>query len=117
MPESSTAISAATIEPCPPRSAYNPERSVSTPILAVLSWAIAPPLAANSSEAPSTSAEILFLISFSSCDFFSLFSDAEIGVKLVHVGLQFGVGETVDDLAVLDDVEAIRDRGCKAEIL
>jgi len=30
-------------------------------------------------------------------------SNAEIGVQLVHIGLQVGIGETVDDLAVLDD--------------
>src|SRR5258708_19168995 len=44
-------------------------------------------------------------------------SNAEIGVKLVHVGLQFRVGKAVDDLAVLDDVVAVSHRGGEAEIL
>src|SRR6185437_12385675 len=44
-------------------------------------------------------------------------SDTEIGVKLVHVGLQLGVGKAVDDLAVLDDVETVGHRRGEAEIL
>src|SRR5260370_16229574 len=44
-------------------------------------------------------------------------SDAEIGVELAHVGLQLRVGKTVDDLAMLDDVIAVRDGGCEPEIL
>ena len=38
-------------------------------------------------------------------------------MKLVHIGLQFRVGKTVDDLAVLDDVKAVGDRGSEPEIL
>src|SRR5713101_7033788 len=44
-------------------------------------------------------------------------SDAEIGVELVHIGRQLRIGETVDDLAVLDDVVAIGNGGGEAEIL
>src|SRR5436190_22657121 len=44
-------------------------------------------------------------------------SDAEISVELVHVRLQLRIREAVDDLAVLDDVVAIRDRRSEAEIL
>jgi hypothetical protein len=38
-------------------------------------------------------------------------------VKLVHVGLQLRIRETVDHLAVLDNVIAIGDRGGEPEIL
>src|SRR5436190_14310678 len=44
-------------------------------------------------------------------------SDAEISVELVHVRLQLRIREAVDDLAVLDNVVAIRDRRGEAEIL
>src|SRR4051812_39108298 len=116
MPESSIAICAASVDPAPPRSEYRPELSVSTPILIFLSCAKAPPLAASASAVPSQRAEILlFMISF----LLNLLavSDAEIGMKLVHVGLQFRVGKTVDDLAVLDNVEAVRHGRRKPKIL
>ena len=38
-------------------------------------------------------------------------------MKLVHIGLQLGIRETVDDLAVLDDVKAVGDGGSEPEIL
>src|SRR6202012_1649654 len=49
--------------------------------------------------------------------FLLLTSDTEIGVELFHVRLQLGIGETVDDLAVLDDVVAVRNGGRETEIL
>src|ERR1700750_1092100 len=84
-----------------------------------MDWAKATLPAESASAVPSSSAEILFFmfVSSFSFSFFSLCSDAEIGVKLVHVGLQFRVRKTVDDLAVLDDVETVGDGGGKAEVL
>src|SRR5262245_59739424 len=43
--------------------------------------------------------------------------NTEIGMQLVHVRLQLGIGKTVDDLAMLDDVVAVRHRRREAEIL
>ena len=49
--------------------------------------------------------------------FFFVVLHAKIGMELIHVRLQFGVGEAIDHLTVLDDVETIRNRGREAEIL
>src|SRR6185437_5530204 len=117
IPESSTAISAATIEPSPPRSAYNPERSVSTPILAILSSAHAPLAAQIASAVPSSSAVILVFIIPPCIPHWGCCLNAEIGVKFLHVGLQLGVGKTVHDLAVLDDIEPVRNGRSDTEIL
>ena len=38
-------------------------------------------------------------------------------MELVHIFLQFRIGETIDDLAVLDDVVAIRNGRREPEIL
>ena len=38
-------------------------------------------------------------------------------MELVHIGLQLRVCETIDDLAMFDDVVAVRDGGREAEIL
>src|SRR3954447_6383634 len=97
-PESSAAIWAASVDPAPPRSEYSPELSVRTPIFTVLSCADAMPVVASASAVPINNAEILFFILVSSVAFWTARSDAEIGVKLVHVGLQFRVGKAVDDL-------------------
>src|SRR4029453_9093159 len=42
---------------------------------------------------------------------------AKISVELVHVGLELRIGKTVDHLAVLDDVVAVRHGGREAEVL
>src|ERR1700754_5070765 len=102
MPESSIAICAATVGPAPPRSEYRPELSVRTPILTVLSCAKAPLAAATESAVLRKSAESCFIVTpFTEC---VSISDAEIGVELVHVGLELRVGKAVDHLAVLNDV-------------
>src|SRR6266702_8181601 len=44
-------------------------------------------------------------------------SYAERGVELVHVGGELGVGKSIDDLAVLDHVVAVGDRGREPEVL
>ena len=44
-------------------------------------------------------------------------SDAEIIVQLVHVGFELGIGELVDDAAVLHHVVAVGDRRGEAEVL
>ena len=44
-------------------------------------------------------------------------SDAEIGVQLVDVGVELGVGDHVDHPALLDDVVPVGDRGREAEVL
>src|SRR5262245_65243501 len=44
-------------------------------------------------------------------------SHAQIDVKLVEIGLQFGVGEAVDDAAMFHHVIAVRNRRCEAKIL
>src|SRR3979409_1507001 len=117
-PQSSAAIWAASVEPGPARSAYSPDWSDSAPILTVLSWAAAKPAEARLSALPSNNDAInLVFILISSLGFFSLCSDAEIGVELVHIGLQLRIGKTVDDLAVFDDVIAVRDSSCEREIL
>src|SRR5881398_2205045 len=38
-------------------------------------------------------------------------------MKFIHVGLQLRVGKTIDDLAVLDNVVAVRDRRGEPEVL
>src|SRR4051812_26895864 len=81
----------------------------------VLSCARALPAAANASAVPNSSAEIFLFIVVSLLVLVILY--AEIGVKLVHVGLQVGIGKTVDHFAVLDDVVAVRDRRGETEIL
>src|SRR5882757_1939957 len=61
-----------------------------------------------------------FSVSYSLPEFFFQTlcrSDAEIGVELVHVGRQLRIREPVDDLAVFDDVVAVRDRRGEAEVL
>src|SRR6186997_2475741 len=116
-PESSTAICAASVEPAPPRSEYKPELSVSTPILMFLSCANAPVAATSESAVPRKSAEsCCFMLSPWSV-FLERSSDAEIGVELVHVGLEIRIGETVDHLAVLHDVVAVRHGRGEAEVL
>src|SRR4051794_13255631 len=82
-----------------------------------LSCAKAPPPPPSASAVPSSSAAMLFFILLLLCSLFSSSLYAEIGVKLVHVGLQVGIGKAVDDLAVLDNVVAVRHRGGEAEIL
>src|ERR1700744_1335835 len=116
-PESSTAIWAASVEPGPPRSAYRPDWSDSAPILTILSWANAKLVAARLSAVPSKNdAAILVFIAVPSVNP-SGCSDAEIGMQFVHIGLQFRVREAVDDLAVLNDVIAVRDGRGEPEIL
>src|SRR5262245_31921409 len=44
-------------------------------------------------------------------------SHAQIDVKLVEIGLQFGIGEAVDDAAMFHHVIAVRNRRCEAKIL
>src|SRR5262245_65717053 len=44
-------------------------------------------------------------------------SHSQIIVELVHVGLQVGIGEPVDHLAVLQDIVAIRDGRGEPEVL
>src|SRR6266404_7710445 len=83
----------------------------------VLSWAKAAPPAASASALPSKRAEIVFFIFFSVGPAWRRCSDAEIGVKFIHVGLQLRVGKTIDDLAVFDNVVAVRDRRGEPEIL
>src|SRR6266404_5529706 len=89
-PESATAIWAAKVEPAP---------------------------AASASALPSKRAEIVFFIFFSVGSAWRRCSDAEIGVKLIHVALQLRVGKAIDDLAVLDNVVAVGHRGGEPEIL
>src|SRR4051812_37524484 len=43
--------------------------------------------------------------------------DAQIFVKLAEIGLQLGADETVDDPTMFHHVEAVCNRGSKAEIL
>src|SRR5215211_2460561 len=43
--------------------------------------------------------------------------DAEIGVKLVEVSFKFGVGDHVNDPALLDHIVPVGDSRSKAEIL
>src|SRR5260370_4777484 len=83
----------------------------------VLSWAKAAPPAASASAVPSKRAEIVFFIFLSVGSAWRRCSDAEIGVKFIHVALQLRVGKAIDDLAVFDDVVAVRDGGGEAEIL
>src|SRR5215472_5026517 len=75
---------------------------------------MAAPAAANVSAVPTSSEAINFDVM--AVPFF-LASHTEISVKLVHIGLQFRVGKTVDDLAVLDDEIAVGDGGGEAEVL
>src|SRR5882724_10476862 len=78
----------------------------------VLSWATAKLPAARLSAAPSSSdVMILVFMVVPSVDPARSSSDAEICVKLVHIGLQLRIGEAIDDLAMLDDVVAVR-HGC-----
>src|SRR5262249_52914599 len=44
-------------------------------------------------------------------------SHAQINVKLVEIGLQFGIGEAVDDAAMFHHVIAVRNGRCEAKIL
>src|SRR5258708_13037485 len=83
----------------------------------VLSCATAPPPAASASALPSKRAEIVFFIFFSVGSAWRRCSDAEIGVKFIHVALQLRVGKAIDDLAVFDDVVAVPDGAGEAEIL
>src|SRR3954465_10674608 len=71
----------------------------------------------STASAPCRAAGRIVSCSFGGSPLFSLFLYAEIGVKLVHVGLQVGIGEAIDDLAVLDDVVAVGHGGGEAEIL
>src|SRR5687768_6659721 len=82
----------------------------------VLSCATAALLAANASAVPSNNAETLFFICIS-VDRLKTSSDAEIGVKLIHIGLQIRIRETVDYLAVLDDIVPVRDSRREPEVL
>src|SRR5882724_10736918 len=83
----------------------------------VLSWAKAAPPAASASALPSKRAEIVFFIFFSVGSAWRRCSDAEIGVKFIHVGLQLRVGKAIDDLAVFDNVVPVSDRRGEPEIL
>src|SRR3974377_2554283 len=60
---------------------------------------------------------LLFSWSFPGGYFSASFSDTEIGVKLVHVGLQLCIREAIDDPAVFDDVVAVRNGCGEPEIL
>ena len=51
------------------------------------------------------------------CRWIGVSSDPEIVVQLVDVGVQFGVGEPVDDAAVLHHVVAVGDGRGEAEVL
>src|SRR5262249_27199706 len=52
-----------------------------------------------------------------SWSFLLIVLDAEIGMELVHIGRQLGVGKSIDDLAVLHDVVAVGNGGREAEVL
>src|SRR6185437_11553760 len=124
MPESSTAIFAATTEPAPARSVYRLDMSDSTPILITLFEICA--CAAPAANVPAiASASRLRFIRFiqllleidndgnNACTNL----DAEILVQLRHFRIKLGIGNHVDDSSMLHDVMAIRDRGREAEIL
>src|SRR5213594_2649046 len=126
------AIFAATTEPGPARSAYVPDWSFMMPILItpseISAWTGA---AAASSAAARTRTRVAVMVEtpFISSprtagpqprDVLRLALpslDSEILVQLAHVGVELGVGDRVDDAAVLHDVVAVGDGGREPEVL
>src|SRR6478672_9962750 len=112
MPESSTAIRAATTEPAPARSVYKLDMSDRTPILITLSeiCACAP---AAASAVVIASASMLrfidFMVDASVERKIAKPSDAQILVQLAHVPVELGVRDHVDDAPVLHHVMPIGD--------
>src|SRR5512146_1484430 len=122
MPESSTAIRAASTEPAPARSVYRLDMSESTPILITLPeiCACAPPAKhAAPSAAASNPCRIAFMLP--PCKWTMRLSPesshAEVFVQLRHSRLDLGVGNHVDHAASLHDVVAVGDRRSEAEVL
>src|SRR5574338_548966 len=118
MPESSTAIFAARTEPAPARSVYKLDMSDSTPILIMLSeiCACAPPKDSAAATAAATMV-IRFVFIDPPLKVLRFRLHAEIFVQLVHVGVEFGVGNHVGHAPMLDHVVPVRDGGREAEVL
>src|SRR5665213_1095309 len=86
--------------------------SLSTPIFTLICWALAPPQARAVASATNPR---VFLIGF--LRFVLTCLDTEIVVQFLDIGIQFGIGELVDDTPMFHDVVAIRNRRGEAEIL
>src|SRR6185503_8137892 len=87
-----------------------------TPILIVPSvhcWACAPPAA--SATAAAAAIHFILIVSLLSRDLGCL--DAEVIFHVAHARLELLARDHVDHLPVLDDVEAVSQRGGKSEIL
>src|SRR5215472_4668146 len=115
MPESSTAIFAATTDPAPARSVYRLDMSESTPTLTGVCACAAPTTTASARAITlPTNAFILFL------QFWSITPGAlhaQILVQLLHVGFQRGVGDHVHDPPALHDVVPVGDGSREPEVL
>src|SRR4030095_12852619 len=107
MPESSTAIFAATTDPAPARSVYRLDMSDSTPILIMLSETCA--CAAETPSAAAIAAAIIVCF----IDFMlppEGMLDAKVIVEFFHVRIEIDIADHVGDPPVLDDVVPVRDR-------
>src|SRR5690242_7387540 len=83
--------------------------SLSTPILTGPPLCAAAPPALSATAAAAAHSTLNFIS--------SLPSDSEILVQLADIGIELVVGEHVDDLAMLDDIVAVRQCRGKAEVL
>ncbi len=119
MPESSTAIFAATIEPAPARSVYRLDMSDSTPILISLPVICACAVPKANAPAIASASSIAFhcIHRYSSVGktFMSLHS--QVLVQLAHVPVELRIRDHIDDPAMLHHVMPVGDGGREAEIL
>src|SRR5579864_4905071 len=119
MPESWTAIFAATIEPAPARSVYRLDMSDSTPIL--ISFPVICACAVPTTNAPAiASASTLRFIAFIDTPPLgkrSLSLHPQVLVQLAHVPVELRIRNHIDDPAMLHHVMPVGDGGSEAEVL
>src|SRR5476651_850140 len=90
--------------------------SLITPILTVV-CACAVPAARMTASAAKLRQFFIVLLPFENAGNRHIHSNSKVIVELFGIGVQFGVGETFDDLAVLHDIIAIRDGGGEPKVL
>src|ERR1700688_1334750 len=90
--------------------------SVSTPILTLTCWALAVPQANTTARAAQLIVRFIDVSSLLTFFLRQLLLHAEIVVHLLHIAVQFGIGELVDNTSMFHDVVVIRDHRCEAEI-
>src|SRR5665213_497226 len=124
MPESSTAIFAATTDPWPARSVYRLDMSDNTPSLISLlvNWALAAPAVNRPAIATASRLRLAVLMKLllercCCCKCARSGSHAKIPVKLGGVRRELRVGNHIDNPPVLHDVMAIGNQCGETEIL